>query len=293
MTTLGARVRRVGTGCVVAAVAAVSVCAYAEQRPMAGRKVSGVVIDAATGRGVPAAHVQYEENGGQAQTTTTDARGRFEFPAGVRGLVTVTAAGFGTARRAWPPRYWQTLEIVLEPPASLQGTVRDAATGRGLAGLVTFIVRHPHNVVSSTARAERGSFVVEDLPPGPVVLVARAEGFAPYVGATRVEAGLVRDVRIGMVLEQVVAGRVVRQSGGPLAGAMVNVRYAHAADRLLRGFVGGSPITDSDGAFFLRGVVQNTPLSLRAETADGRVSNVVTVVVGSGGAPDVTLVVRD
>ena len=50
----------------------------------------------------------------------------------------------------------------------------------------------------------------------------------------------------------------------------------------------------SDGAFFLNGVVQNTPLSMRAETSDGKVSNVVTVTVGSGNAPgNVTLVVRD
>ncbi len=65
---------------VAAALLAVSVGAYAQRLP-AGRKVSGVVIDASTRRPVPNANVVYEERGQPDQTTLTDAKGAFEFRA--------------------------------------------------------------------------------------------------------------------------------------------------------------------------------------------------------------------
>ena len=107
-----------------------------------GRKVTGVVVAAATQQPVPNARVGYEETGQPPQTTVTDAKGAFELPAGRVGVVTVTARNFGTARRRWPPHRGSRLRIELVPPAIVTGTVTDLATGRLLPAVVTVRVRN-------------------------------------------------------------------------------------------------------------------------------------------------------
>lgn len=82
-----------------------------------GRKITGTVEDA-SGRAVVNALVSYAERGREPQTTRTDSKGGFEIPNAVRGVVTVTAQGFGTAMRSWPPRRGRELHFVLAPPAA-------------------------------------------------------------------------------------------------------------------------------------------------------------------------------
>ena len=249
------------------------------ERP--GRKVSGTVVAAATRQPIPNARVQYEEAGQTPQTTVTDAKGNFEFPAGRVGVLTVTARGFGTARRGWPPVN-PTLRVELVPPAILAGTVGDLATGRLVEALVNVMVQHPGNFVSNAAFAERGTFRIEDLPPGPALVTARSEGFAPYLGSTTVEGGKVRDVRIGLLLEAQATGHVRDARGEPVTGASVSAVYSDLAGAgVLEGFVGGRSLTRADGVFALRGLVPDTTIALRAEL-DGRRSAVETISVGPG-----------
>lgn len=249
-----------------------------------GRKVHGIVAAAATERPVANARVTYEEQGGAAQTAVTDAKGYFEFPSGSLGVVTVTARGYGTARRRWPPRQGLQLRVPLTPPATLSGTVTDMATRQSVGGaLVTVMVRHPGDVVSDMTIAENGTFRFDDLPPGPGVVMARAAGYAPSLGAVTIEAGKVRDARIGLLLEAVATGQVQDRGGSPVAGARVSASYPDTtagADQL-QSFIGGRPFTGPDGAFALNGLVPDTPISLQAEL-DGRRSEAVTVTVGPG-----------
>ena len=142
-----------------------------------GRKVSGTVVSAATQQPVPNARVRYDESGQPPQTTVTDAKGYFEFPAGRLGVVTATARDFGTARRRWPPTTGSALRVELMPPAILHGTVSDFGTGRLVAAIVNMLVQHPGNFVSHVATAEGGTFQIEDLPPGPALVTARSAGF--------------------------------------------------------------------------------------------------------------------
>ena len=248
-----------------------------------GRKVHGVVVAAATGRPVANARVKYEEQGRAGQTAVTDAKGYFEFPIGNLGVVTVTSRGFGTARRRWPPRQGLQLRVPLRPPASLSGTVTDMATRGSVAALVTVTVRHPSDVVSDMVLAENGTFQFDDLPPGPAVVLARAAGYAPSIGAVTVEAGKVRDARVGLLLEAVATGYVEDRRGSPVAGAWVSASYPDttAGAGQLQSFIGGRPLTGPDGAFTLNGLVPDTPISLQAEIDDRR-SEVVTVTVGPG-----------
>ena len=143
------------------------------------------------------------------------------------------------------------------------------------------IVQHPDNLVSDAARATRGGFRIDDLPPGPGVVVAYADGFAPYVGTISIEAGEQYEVTIGLLLEGVASGRVLDANGSAVAGAVVNTLYAHTAGGLLKGYIGGLPISDAEGRFGLNGLVPDTAIALRAELG-GRVSEVVTVTGGPG-----------
>lgn len=247
-----------------------------------GRKVSGTVVAAATQQPVPNAHVRYEDESRQLpQTTVTDAKGYFELPAGRRGVVTVTASNFGTARRRWPPSN-STLVVALVPPAILRGTVSDLATGRLVRATINVMVLNLRNFVSHSATAERGAFQIADLPPGPALVTARSEGFAPFLGSSTVEGGKLRDIQIGLLLEAQATGYVRDAQGEPISGAFVRATYPNMVSAgILEAFVGGRPLTRADGEFALRGLVPDTPIVLQAELDDRR-SAVQTISVAPG-----------
>ncbi len=249
------------------------------------RRVSGTVVSAVTQQPVANADVRYEESGQLPRTTVTDSKGYFEFPAAGRvGVVTVNARGFGTARRRWPPTSGgsATLLVELLPPAVLRGTVSDLATGRPVAAMLNVLVQHAGNFVSLTTIAEQGAFEVGDLPPGPVFMTARSNGFAPFVGSTDVEAGRVRDVRVGLLLEARAEGAVRDGGGDPVAGAIVTAAYPElAAAGLVEDFVGGWLLTGPNGVFAVDGLMPDTPIALQAELG-GRRSAVETISVAPG-----------
>ena len=67
--------------------------------------------------------------------TRTDAKGEFEIPNAVVGIVTVTASGYATAKRSWPPRQGRELQFALTAPPLITGSLVDAATRRGVESL--------------------------------------------------------------------------------------------------------------------------------------------------------------
>lgn len=161
----------------------------------------------------------------------------------------------------------------------------DLATGAPADGYVTLYVHDPVNGVNSGARARRGTFRFDGLPPGPAVVLAHAERFAPFFGTLTVEAGEAQSTRIGLLLEAVAGGLVVDANDDPVEGARVRVGY----DRALPGggffasAARGRATTRSDGEFELRGLLPDTPIAVQAELG-GRRSNVVTMNVGPGMA---------
>ena len=269
---------------VLGAVLAALFAAVSALSAQTGRKVSGTVVSAVTQQPVVNAGVRYEESGQLPQTTVTDSKGYFEFQApGRLGVVTVTTRDFGTARRRWPPTTSSaTLFIELLPPAVLRGTVSDLATGQPVAAMLNVLVQHPGNFVSLTAIARNGAFEVNDLPSGTALLTARSIGFAPFVGSTDVEAGKVRDVQVGMLLEARAEGQVRDSRGDPVAGAVVTAAYPEMGGAgLVEDFVGGWPVTRPDGAFALDGLMPDTTIALQAELGSRR-SAVETISVTPG-----------
>lgn len=277
-----------GTGVLVALAALPSA-----QVGRGAREVSGAVVSAATQLPVPGANIQYEESGqsrgriqpasSRTHMTTTDAKGAFELPAGHLGVVQVTARGFGTARRRWPPlRGRSRLRIELHPPAIVSGTVVDAVTGSPLPAKVRVIVKHPENYVSHGVMAEKGTFEAEDLPPGPGLMVASSDGYAPTVGSFTAEAGKTRDARIGLLLEAQATGRVVDGSGEPVQWAFVRATYPDmTVGGTIETLVSGQPWTDAEGNFVLEGLAPDTTLALQAEL-NGLLSSTEWITVGPG-----------
>ena len=243
--------------------------------------------------GTPAVTVRWRERtqpqeerlneGGSVQTTVTDAKGQFAFAAGQLGVITVTANGFGTARRRWPPRRGSTLQIALTPPVAVQGTLVESETLAPLTGSVTAIVRHPDSLVSTSALVEDGTFRFEDVPSAPGVLVAHAYGYAPTVSSFTTATGDWLDGHLRLSAGAEATGQVLDAAAKPIAGAQLIVRYTDAVAEatMLASFVGGAPITKADGNFALTGLVPNTPVTLYAEYAEQQ-TNTVTIEVGPG-----------
>ena len=130
------------------------------------------------------------------------------------------------------------LRILMVPPAVLGGTVVDAATRRGLDAVVTVLIEEVGSLVSSSADTREGAFEISDLPSGPAVVMAAAEGFAPTWRTLTLETDEQQQIQIGLLLEAAVSGTVVNASGQPISTAWVGVGYE-----------------DDDGAFGLGAAV--------------------------------------
>lgn len=253
-----------------------------------GRKVSGVVVAAATDRPVSDAQVNYEEDG-VVQRTRTDEKGYFEFPRGSLGVVTVTATGFGTAYARWPSFGGGQLRVVLRPPVTVSGVVMDMATKEPAVGATVTVMVDTvdYNFLSdTTTTGSRGAFRFDDLPPASAqaAYLVHSHGFAPGFGLFAVDDKDGASVRIGLLLEARASGYVRDARGHAVPGAVVSGTYEDSLQGagFLEGLVGGRMITGSDGAFTLNGIVPDQPLALQATMDDGRVSNIVTVTIVPG-----------
>lgn len=260
-----------------------------------GRKVSGVVLDASSLMPVAGADVQFEEDSEEGlppiQTTTTDEKGRFEIASGDTGVVTISAASYGTARRAWPAREGPELRVHMVPPAILSGTVVDLVSGRGVEGVVSLIISNRDNIVSDAVETRGGAYRFEDMPDGQAIVLAKAEGFAPYVSSYESEAGKHVSLRVGLLLEAAATGLVLDNADNPVEGARVIAHYDARADPagVFSGFAGGVTVTQDDGKFWINGLVPDTSIGLQA-TLGARASGIVTVRAGPGAVwRDVTL----
>ncbi len=248
-----------------------------------GRKIAGVVVSASTSQPVAGAEVRYAEDGETLETTRTDDKGNFEISNASGGIVTVTADRYATTKRSWPPREGVTLRFELTPPATASGTLVDLVTGRGVPGHVELLVHHPLNSVSSGSQTRGGAFRFNDLPAGPAVIFAHADGFAPYFSSLTIEAGKHHDTRLGLLLEAAASGKVVDRNGTAVYGARVHARYDRTVPGrgVLAGLVSGDVTSNPDGSFRVGGLLPDTTVELLAEYG-GQLSEPVAVRAGPG-----------
>ncbi len=148
----------------------------------------------------------------------------------------------------------EALVVVLEPASWVSGQVvdeggepvprarvslRGQAPPPGTVGVELRTLDAPKSVVTD----QRGSFVIEELPPAKVEIEASAAGFQParpqYLEIPA--AGSLEDLRLVLERGAVLEGRVVTAEGEPVAGARVRVGESAAS-------------SDADGIFSIEGV---------------------------------------
>lgn len=267
----------------LAALAAALVFIFGDVVENQERKIKGIVVQTptglnTTGRPVANARIEYMgDNSTGVQSTTTDSNGRFELPSGTSGIVTASKSGLTTISVGYIDSPNSTmpsseLRIELPRPATLSGRLYDMATRRNAgAGMLAVVVDHEVNPRSAADFVTNGQYKFDGLPPGSATLVAHAEGFAPNTKTVTLTAGGSKTADIGLLLDGTVSGTVVDASGNAVAEAYVHVAYdGFDGDALLLSFVGGHRVSDSDGQFFVNGIVPNEGFAVYAETEDGR-----------------------
>ena len=248
-------------------------------------KISGVVMDASSRAPIANAVITYVEEGrDHPLTTATDAGGGFEIFNATRGIVTVQAPNYATMKRSWPPRKGGLgLDFSMPLAATASGRMFDAVTRRAADGLVTLVVSHPLTQVSVTTRTRNGEFRFDDLPPGPAMIYAHGDGFAPYYSTMTIKAGKRHNANVPLLLESAARGVVLRADGEPAVTARVRVAYPRnvPGSGILENLAGGNVTADEDGRFRIGGLLPDTTAVLQAEL-DGQWSDITTFTVDPG-----------
>jgi hypothetical protein len=166
-----------------------------------------------------------------------------------RTLKTVTVAAGARAKVA----------IQLLPRLAVFGTVVDHSGNP----VVDARVRGPQIRASASVDVS-GRFTLEGFPPGAHELVTRASGFGTI--CTKLVVGdEAPEVRISLMSEARVRGRVLDRSGRPVAGASVMVTENPATHLVCNLAIGRS---DSRGRFDLGGLSAGVQLKVEAEHPD-------------------------
>lgn len=152
-----------------------------------------------------------------------------------------------------------------KPIPTVRGMVVEADTGRPIAGAIAF-------TSDALARTDdSGAFRLEPLgPPRKGMIWVEADGYATAEYPALEGAGDPVDVRVEMVKEAPVVGRVVGRDDRPISGATVRAWVKHydfrtpRPDPAPRADSYGFPLevrTDADGRFVIRGLPPGLALS--------------------------------
>ena len=180
----------------------------------------------------------------------------------------------------------QAVELVLSPGVVLAGTVRDEA-GQPLAGAYVSAHSDPRQkgpYYSGDESADDGSFHLDAIRPGEVVVEVSLEGFLTRkleLGA--LEGGAKRE-DLALVLDrgQAIAGRVLWPDGSPAARAWVEIENEvlwGGRDPILELTEGGDQKADSEGRFRLTGMGEG-PYRVSAKATRREEKTVTSVLTG-------------
>lgn len=150
------------------------------------------IVDASTGQ--PVAGAEGALQGTSTTKVTSDPQGKVVYPSVPAGSYTlsVSAAGYAGQSKSFTLQAGTTVDLgvtaLVSAPTSgiLQGTVKDAATGAGLAGASISVTGSA--TASATSSAD-GSYSIAGLAPGAVVVNASKAGYASSGGSGAIVAG--------------------------------------------------------------------------------------------------------
>ncbi len=184
----------------------------------------------------------------------TDDEGAFSFADVAPGAFQIAAAAPGHQRallkglEAKPGQDLSGIAILLSPGATVEGTVR-STDGKPVEDAEVSVADGSSGDSSQTSTDADGYYRIEELPPGPHTLEARANGYRRAVRdveATVETRGV--DFQLDRGLE--VSGRVVDETGSPVPDAGVDLSGRPGPPQ--------SAVSDGDGSFRLSGVEDGT-----------------------------------
>jgi len=122
--------------------------------------------------------------------------------------------------------------------AEIRGRLLEQETRNPLSGGVNWVAGHapgtpPRSDVIEVG--EDGSFVLKDLPPGPIALVGWSGGYGQAFAFLMADKGGIHEVELLLPVAASVEGTVVDSRGYPVSNATVRVRYLERFNDRLRG----------------------------------------------------------
>jgi hypothetical protein len=169
---------------------------------------------------------------------------------------------------------WWCVALCAAASVSAQtgGTVMGRVAGEGagpLRGEVQVVIAAGSVWMGSVMTGDQGEFRI-DLPAGPAVLIARAEGYVSEERRIVVRPGAAnRAVQFSLAPAGTVSGRVFDESGAGVPGARVWIGYAGEARTWQVADEAGGEAADAFGYFTIPAVARGRPFVLHAES-EGR-----------------------
>lgn len=211
----------------------------------AGFPVTGVVRDAAK-RPVADALVRFVRANAATHWVLTNAEGAFSIPnaPGGRGVLVVDAGDSGFSSKPdikLPLPEGGTLAIVLAAPASLTGKVVETKTGRAVPRAKLFLKGNAFARLVRTA--PDGTYALKGVPPETYRFTVDEARHVPWAqAALKLAPGEARHLDIALTPGATIAGKVVDESGGPVAAARGSLtRGGESAVRSLRRMLRAAP----------------------------------------------------
>ncbi|SFD44128.1 carboxypeptidase regulatory-like domain-containing protein [Paracidovorax konjaci] len=217
-------------------------------------------IDARNGNPIPA--VQLTGPAGSGIQGLSDASGQIRLAGLPPGAYTLTAStpGYRTVQtsatlRAGVVTDLGTLQMLVpgnSTSAVITGTIKDSASGAPLGAVTVSVAGRSLSATTDAA----GRYLISDVAPGTVGLVASRAGYYDATGQADVLAGQTLDFSPALVRSPAtgpggatdcrILGRVTKAADtSPIAGATVSLSGANT----------GNVLTDADGAYVLAGLV--------------------------------------
>ncbi|HSD20483.1 MAG TPA: carboxypeptidase-like regulatory domain-containing protein [Anaeromyxobacter sp.] len=218
-------------------------------------RISGVVR---TGAGLPAAGaIVHGASRDHDASATADAGGRFTLavPGGSYRLAAASGAGAGGAGPVTVQAGATTdgVELVLGPPAAVEGVVVEQRSGRPVFGAEVALFPHDGGALVARALAgEDGRYHLAALAPGQYDLRAVAPGMSPLLqSGVTLGPGATFPLRVALAGTGAIEGVVEDARGRALAGVRVRVE---ARGEGLPGALALEARSDFEGRYRIEGV---------------------------------------
>ena len=276
-----------GTGAIVAgAILTFSPVLQVTQVISTTGSVVGLVKDGATT--TPLAGVQITVTGAASGSALTSVNGAYSLTGLTPGAVTVTASlngytsvsGSGLVSAGGALTFSPSIFALGQPPATtggIAGQIKDSVTGLPIDGVTINVMG---SVTATANTSSDGSFSLNGLTPGSVVITASKTGYASVSGAGTLVAGSL--VLFSPSLQNTagtISGQVVDAvTNAPLAGVTVSVGVGSI-----------TTTTANDGRFSVSGVAAGA-YSMSFARLGYTTKSIAAVLVTAGATADLQIV---